>query len=248
MSIRSLVLSALLVSACQDSSSGGVLDSLGPRRGSTGGAAGGGADGGGANGDNGLPGLDAGAGAIAMDAEGGRNDGGAVTDNGLDVPSPLDVADAPRDVVTCPGGTVDLSSVGAGNFSVTFHIVTKQTPWVALLNQRDACTFSTFWDIRQSAAGTIFVEIDAGSEASYEKLESTRAINDGNPHDVAVARVAGMLTIRIDGVPAGQVASSSSLGVLSPLRVGNDVCVGASDPPTVPFTGMTLSGVCIKQG
>ncbi len=224
---RSLVFAALLVGACDAGPGSGALDPFaGPSRGyvpdST--------DGGGA-------------GATVTGVGGG---GGSAMDSAPDVSAALD-ADSSSDALTCPGGSTDLSNLGSGDFAIAFHIVTTQKSVMAIVNQRGACTFSVFWDVRQSQGGKVQFEIDNNTTASYESLESTRAINDGKPHDVVVARAGGKLTISVDGAPAGQRVSSTPLGALPPLRVGDDVCVDpGNNPPTVPLAG-SLSGLCITR-
>lgn len=152
-------------------------------------------------------------------------------------------------VASCSGGIKDLSKVGAGDFRISFHIATTQTGWAALMNQRTACGYGVFWDLRQSGTGTLMFELDGSDESSYETLESKVAINDGKLHGAVVSRVRGNLAIEVDGAPAGQSASSSSLGDLAPLRVTDDICVGSdTNPPTARFAGMTLSDICIDRG
>ena len=257
---RGLVLGALLAGACEDAPSGGLLDATGPKRGpaesafGSGGAGGGGGSGGanaGTVNDGGAGAPVAGMGDSDGEVGGGPTDGATespAVPAAADAPSAADTVEALPVVISCAGGTNDLSNLGAGNFIVSFHIVTTQRGWVALVNQRPTCSYGAFWDIRESATGKIAVEIDGSDPASYETLESTRAINDGAPHDVVVARVAGKLSIRIDGIAAGMSVSSSPLGPLPPLRLGSDVCGAADTPPTLPFAGTTLSGLCIRRG
>ena len=251
---RWLALGALLVSACEGGFRGViVVNSPGPQRGSMGSSdTGQEVDSGGVSRQDGPAGPDAGGTEdSATDSVQVVDepppveavDGGSVPDGPGDSAfdgSPLvDGTDAPIEAGNCPGGTSDLSNIGSGDFNISFHIVTSQTGLVALLNQRKSCDYGVFWDIRQSMLGMILVELDSGS--SYKTLKSTGlVINDGNPHDVTVARASGKLTIQIDGVVTGESTSSESLGVLPPLRVGKHVCVS-----TVPFAG-TLSEVCIK--
>ena len=159
-----------------------------------------------------------------------------------------DAVDAPDDALACPGGTQDLSNVATGDFRISFRVVTTQTGWVALINQRSDCSYATFWDIRLQAAGRVRVELDDNTTGGYEGLESTQAVNDGRPHAVVVARVAGRLSIQIDGAAASEGGSPLSLGTLPPLQVGNDICVTAvKSPATAMFSG-TLTDICITRG
>jgi len=261
MPLCKYVVGALLIGACNADPSSGVLDPFGgPSRGvaSTNGGGGSGDDNGsGGSGD----GFDGGGSADALEtSDGGGGDGGGEpavwndhsgaggwVGSGVDGAPPLPDADSSSDAFTCSGGTNDLSNVGPGNFEIAFQIVTTQQGLMALLNQRAVCTYAAFWAIRQSASGKVLIELDNASPASYESLESTRTINDGQPHDVVVARAGGKLTIRVDGAPAGQRASSTPLGLMPPLRVGDDVCTNAvKNPPTLPLNG-TLSAPCITR-
>ena len=128
--------------------------------------------------------------------------------------------------VSAPDGgcSQDLSNIGAGDFSVSFSLRTTQAGLVALLNQRTACSPSTFWDVRLSS-GEIQVETDDG--ASYVQLTSTGPeLDDGALHVLLVDRIGGTVTIYVDGVASGNASSSSSLGALPPLATGTDVCDG----------------------
>ena len=178
----------------------------------------------------------------------------AVEDAGLEASD--GAADAMRDAATCANGIGGLSNIGTQDFRISFRILTTQRGWVALLNQRGACTTGYFWDIRQCtpgrvgcpADGTVFVETDNNDNPSYQALFSKGTINDGNPHDVVVARIAGTLTIYIDGATSGAEASVASFGnAMPPLQVGKDACIGApAGDPTVALTG-TLSNLCITS-
>jgi hypothetical protein len=161
----------------------------------------------------------------------------------------VDAASGGDGAAACPNAVSDLSSVGTGDFTVSFRVATTQTGYVALVAQRGACTSGDFWDIRMCApdpqhrcavAGSVLVETDSSS--AYTALDSTVAINDGKPHDVAVARASGVLTITIDGVASGSTSSKASLASLPPMQTGTDACVGHDS--TVALTG-TLSNLCI---
>ena len=191
--------------------------------------------------------------AAAADTASDRNstdDGtdGASNDsqNGADATSTT--GDGIRDAGSCPGNAEDLSDIGAGDFKISFHVVTTRTGWMALLNQRNVCFHGVFWDLRQTSTNKLRVEIDDNSSTGYKSLDSTIAINDGKPHNVAIARVAGKLTIHIDGAAAGEGSSSTPLGAFPALRVGDDVCVGTvNNVTTALFTG-TLTDVCVTPG
>lgn len=227
---RRLALGVLLVGGCQAAATTGDLDSIeAPRRGST-------ADRATVDGGGGGPAGSADGGAVAGEVGGGSGDGAAV-ESGI------------SNAVICPGGTRDLSNVGAGDFRIAFRIATKQTGWAALMNQRTECAYGMFWDLRQSGSGTLMLELDGSGVNTYETLESTIAVNDGKSHEVLVARSSGTLAIEVDGAQAGLRASSAALSALPSLRVSDDICVGVdTNPPTAAFAGMTLSDLCISRG
>jgi hypothetical protein len=142
-----------------------------------------------------------------------------------------------------PACTGDLSGIGTADFRISLTVVSTQTGVVALVNQRQQCAPSVFWDIRM-VDGHLDVEVD--DVASYTKIMSTGApINDGLPHDIAVQRSAGTVTVTIDGADAGSEPSAASLGALPPLASGTDVCVTSSDG-TVDLVG-EISNVCVAR-
>ena len=163
-------------------------------------------------------------------------------------------AEAGRDAAACANGVTSISNIGTNDFHISFRITTSQKGWVALVNQRAMCYTGVYWDIRQCAAGPfcqvdngLFVETEGAANGSYQNVRSAGTINDGNPHDIEVARVAGMLTIRIDGASSGMGPSTASLGAMAAVRTGTDACAMAA-PPTADFAaGTTLSNLCITS-
>jgi hypothetical protein len=164
-------------------------------------------------------------------------------------------SDAARDAATCANANRNLSNIGTQDFHISFRIATKQTGWMALVSQRSQCYVGVFWDIRQCGAGAycpvdgeVFVETEGDPNGtSYQSVHSTGRINDGNPHDVEVARASGALTIRIDGALSGMGASSASLGAMPMLQIGTDACA-MGNPATAGFAaGTTLTDLCIAS-
>jgi hypothetical protein len=163
-------------------------------------------------------------------------------------------AEAGRDAGICANGVTSISNIGTNDFHIYFRITTSQKGWVALVNQRALCYTGVYWDIRQCAAGAfckvdngLFVETEGAANGSYQNVRSAGTINDGNPHDIEVARVAGLLKIRIDGASSGTGSSSASLGAMAAVRIGTDACAMAV-PPTADFAaGTTLSNLCITS-
>jgi hypothetical protein len=134
----------------------------------------------------------------------------------------------------------DLSNIGTGDFQVSFELRTTASGRVALVNQRTACSSGMFWDLRLSG-GEIEIQTDDGSH-STDLTGTGPEMDDGAPHSVRVSRVAGTLTISVDGATSGTGASAASFGALPPLVTGSDGCDGQDG--TVPFSG-TISNLCV---
>jgi hypothetical protein len=180
------------------------------------------------------------------ESEAGPLEGG----DGDSAPTGDDAPSGDDGSTVCTAGVSDLSNIGTGDFRVSFRVQTSQSGWVALVDQRGACTGGQFWDIRLCApdpqkrctvAGSVIVETSSPGE--YIALDSKVAVNDGAPHDVAVARASGVLTIAVDGAIAGGSASSKANFASLPAKaVGNDACVGHDG--TNALKG-TISDLCI---
>jgi hypothetical protein len=164
------------------------------------------------------------------------------SDVGTGDSSPTVVAapDAAAEASACRN---DLSSIGIADFRISFTLRTSQAGWAALVSQRDACRRVDFWDVRLRD-GKAFAETSGG--ASYTSLVSTAVLNDDVPHSVLVQRLAGTLTIQVDGVGAGSAASQASFAALPPLRTGSDVCETSTTTPTLPLVG-SIANLCIAS-
>jgi len=195
------------------------------------------------------PPSEAGTGEEATDAtvDASSSDDGQNARNDADVSQPKKANDAGG----CPDGVDDLSYIGTRDFHVSLSLETSQGGWVALVNQRKECNSnSVLWDVRVCSpgqddcivSGGLFVE--TSDNTNYASLRSTSPVADGNTHDITVARVAGVLSITIDGVASGSTPSNSSFSKLPSLQVGTDVCVGSGNDPTVDLTGI-LRNLCI---
>jgi hypothetical protein len=166
----------------------------------------------------------------------------AASDSGsLDSGAP-DAHDAAADAGPC---ITDLSGIGTGDFHIAFSMATTQTGQVALLNQRNVCFFGLFWDLR-IYSGTLDVQTD-DSANNFVEFQTTvpPLLNDGNLHAVVVHRAAQVITVTIDGTPAGTSSDVSSFASLPALQTGHDPCeTGPMKDGTVSFAG-TLKNVCI---
>jgi hypothetical protein len=186
------------------------------------------------------------------DASDGGSDasGGDASDGGSDAGGDADDGgseDGDADAAAC---TQDLSNIGTGDFRIAFRIQATAVATVsAVVSQRGACSAGIYWSIRMYPNGTLVVETDNNTErpGGYYNYPGTIAVNDGAPHDVVVTRTSGNLAIRVDGVldqtDAG-ATSTSSLGALSILRIGTDVCVGGGGDGTTALNG-TVTNVCV---
>jgi hypothetical protein len=150
---------------------------------------------------------------------------------------------APRD--PSPEGSRclgDLSNIGVRDFSISFSLTTSQRGTVALVNQRTACSFGMFWDIRLTN-GSLQIETSDGT--NYAIFRTTgRPVNDGASHDIIVRRTAELVSVHIDGAAAGTGASGASFAQLAPVS-GMDPCeVGPMKDGTVALSG-TLTNLCI---
>jgi hypothetical protein len=172
-------------------------------------------------------------------------------DTGTDAPADTghDAHDAHGDEPTAPADAAlapcvgDLSNVGTGDFVISLSLETTQpdSATVALLNQRSACSPSTFWDLRLYN-GKLLFEIDDSTNLS--QLTTTGPdIDDGATHSVVVARAAGTVVITVDGTNEGSTSATESLGALPALADGTDVCDG--NDGTVAFSQGKISNVCV---
>lgn len=174
----------------------------------------------------------------AQASESGGQDAPAEAPQDAPVEAPQD---SPADAPACLG---NLSNTGTADFHISLSVSTAQTGQTALVNQRNRCGHGMFWDIRL-ASGAVHVETDDGV-TQYVLLVSTGAlVNDGKFHDLEVARVAGALTISIDGTGSGSASSPTSFGVLPPIAIGTDPC-DTDAGQTVPFVG-TVRSLCVTS-
>jgi hypothetical protein len=200
---------------------------------------------------------------IVHDAsDGDAQDTESTFDSGLDTetpdaaPSDSAEGDAPAgDVATTdvgasdstagdgPACADDLSNIGTGDFHISFTVSSRQGGTAPIANQRAKCGYGMFWDVRL-LNGNLHVETDDSVDGggNYCDLVTTGAtVNDGNPHAVVIQRVAGTVTVFVDGTTVGSHASMSSLLQLPPMVTGTDPC-----NLTTPFAG-TLSNLCMSN-
>jgi hypothetical protein len=146
--------------------------------------------------------------------------------------------------------TGDLSDIGSGDFEVSFTLQTTQPDGeFALLNQRSVCGPGNFWDVRVQSGHIIF-ETDSLTDAAPDDdgFIGCTSVTDGQPHTIVIQRIAGLLSLYVDGTLDTSGPSTSSFGPLPPLATGSDVCVGSD--ATVAFNGSdgALTNACVAPG
>jgi hypothetical protein len=149
-------------------------------------------------------------------------------------------SDVVQDAQKCTG---TLSNIGIADFRISFTLTTIQSGLVALVNQRGACGFGVFWDLRMSG-GFIFVELDDTSYTSFTTVGAR--VNDGLPHEVMVSRSAETVVASIDGVASASSSAPESFGNLTPVTSGKDPCIGYPNDSTVALVG-TMSNLCVTS-
>jgi len=199
----------------------------------------------------GITGITAAPDASTNDATG---DGGSSNDTaGDDRESAIDrsseeIADAGSsddgqinaDANSCTG---DLSNVQAGDFLIAFTMQTNQSDnFISLVNQRSICVgLALFWDAMLDNQHVTLELSESMDQARYSFLKSSgAALNDNKPHDVIITRTNDVVTIVIDGQPAGSKTMDQNLGPLPRLRIGQDVCAGAVN------ISETITKVCVR--
>ena len=144
-------------------------------------------------------------------------------------------------VATCTG---DLSGIGTGDFEIAFTITTTAAQLSAVLNQRDMCTYGSFWSVRLKANGHLVFETDDTTGLTdYTSYATVAVVNDGVPHAIDIRRIGGQFAVTVDGAPDGGKVSAASFGALMPLQTSPaDPCIGMDD--TVALVG-TVSVTCV---
>lgn len=119
---------------------------------------------------------------------------------------------------------------GSNDFTVDFWMNTTSSGVPrAVLNKRPICTHSSFWDIRMTGDGHLFVELDQdAAAANHNSFRSTIAVNDGNWHHVALVRQGTTATLHIDGQVRGSGTTTgiTNINNTADLLCGEDPCVG----------------------
>lgn len=121
----------------------------------------------------------------------------------------------------------DLSNVGAGDFRIAFTLTTSEVgKQLALVSQRAGCDeTSAYWSVTLSQGGGIVAVTSDGTPEGMVSVEAGNGVNDGLPHSVLVARIAGQLSLSRDGVTdSALMPDTNAFATLSALAVGMDTC------------------------
>lgn len=145
-------------------------------------------------------------------------------------------------------GDVTFGSVGdfgTSDFTMDFWLNTTAVHTDGLLGKRDACTYAQFYETRTLGpfdeggghTGQMLVELDGGDSASYEKIISTRLVNDGLFHHIAVVRQGTTASLYIDGAFDSSTSTAAVINVsnFASLSAGESACNGGGD--NQPLTG-----------
>jgi hypothetical protein len=153
----------------------------------------------------------------------------------------------PLKLTACTG---DLSSTGGGDFHVSLTLQTTQTSsQFAVVNQRAACNAGNFWSLRVENNVVVF-ETDAivGGNPVDSIVNGCTHVNDGKVHHVLVQRVAGTMSIYVDGALDASGASTSPLSGLPAFESGNDPCVGVDGTVAFDTTKGSITAACVGPG
>ncbi len=143
------------------------------------------------------------------------------------------------------GGTMTLSGIGTGDFTIRFRITERRLVGPKLqrtvLYQRRVCDRSidpaeSYWDVYLGFTGEVVVEM----ARPYELFHSEAPVADGQLHDVVIRRRSGTLAIFVDGNAGPGGLSRASLGDLPALGVARgNPCEGVGpEIGRVPLDGV----------
>jgi hypothetical protein len=110
-----------------------------------------------------------------------------VTADGAQGDAPAADAALEAEAEAGPVCVTDLSGVGTGDFHVSFDMETDAQTFMALVNQRSACSAGVEWDVFMQPTGSIEVETDDGIAADRVFQIGGGPVNDGQPHHVEAA-------------------------------------------------------------
>ncbi len=208
-------------------SSGGVAGTGGEPETGGGGTSTGGTSAGGVTGTGGATDSDG-----AASSGGAKGVGGTTNTGGM-----AGFGGAPNDSGSCAN---DLSNIQTGDFHISFDVLAAATVTDGpLVEQQESCDPYSYHVSVIEETAHIFTEIGDGT--GWVNVQGVTAINDGLLHHVVVARVAGTLSISVDGQLDNSIPNGGDvpLGPLGLLQVGRSPC-------NPPFAGQ-IKNVCVER-
>ena len=140
----------------------------------------------------------------------------------------------------CSACLSSLEGIGLADFTIAFSIQTAANATSTVIGQRGLCAHDKMWDVR-IIGGPLQMEFD--DLVNYTEVVTKARVNDNNVHAVVVKRVAGTLTVTIDGVLDSTAPAAESFAALTPLFVAaGDPC--EKKDGTLPLVG-AVTDVCL---
>lgn len=141
----------------------------------------------------------------------------------------------------CRESSNNLSGIGTGDFSISFTLTDTHTTGTerAIINQRNFCGVATFWDLRMSSQGYLYIETD-DSTHDLQLTPSVLMENNGS-HSIVVNRTSEILFALIDGNPVAWGSSLANWSGNLPALSYSDVCDSSN-------TVTSVANLCINPG
>jgi hypothetical protein len=119
---------------------------------------------------------------------------------------------------------------GSSDFTIDFWINTSSTRPEDILTKRLTCVGGNFINV-STTSGRMRLELDQdATQANYVNITSTKAINDGTWHYIALLRIGVTASIYIDGVIDGMATTPNTISISNTgvLQMGTGPCVAAN--------------------
>lgn len=136
-------------------------------------------------------------------------------------------------------------NVGTGDFSIDFWLKSVSgMPAQGVLGKRSGCAHNPFYDIRilgpgyyRGNPGHLLVELDQGDGVNYDAIVSSRVVNDGMFHLVAVVRQGTVLSLYLDGVLDSSATSNIVINPSNSAALTAGISSCNDGITNVPLTG-----------
>ena len=123
-----------------------------------------------------------------------------------------------------------VGNFGTKNFKINFDVRTTMNTKTMILDKRDVCDNTNYLQVEINADGHIGFSVNQDNLATNIAVvtNTTKVVNDGKVHHVAIIRSAKALLLSIDG---GTPAVTKTTGVanvdnISEFLVASNVCLG----------------------